>query len=358
MDKGMIDQSGVDHQLSIFVTEADRTAMDIQAMSDFMSNRISSLTLDLIGRAQVPVISGKPTAADIALAEQAIKSGSPVVRGEYEYLLDFNSLPKDILRKFRKGEYSLGSSRQVDGNLRAVIVDKTGTRVKDVTLKREKRTAANAGTMQNIAIQAQLKQMDAKLDAIIELQGYQIDFARNNTLVAPFFSARDRVVHAQNESDPARRRSYLDEAVKMIEEAMNNAYLDIATIKQRLLSLTKWPIPCREKRVNQYIGYIAQDLQLLTRYNGVLLQILDFMGKSQDKKDAFEKYRTYMLGFYTKAVGKKQLPLAIQIHNVFDATQALDKNVWKNMADELVPVLQNAKTIQEALIISMEGENQ
>lgn len=358
MDNGLIDQSGANHQLSIFVTEADRTALDIRAMSDFMSNRISTLTLDLIGRAQAPAVLGSPAAADIALAEQAIKSGRPVVRGEYEYLLDFDSLPKDILRKFRKGEYSLGPSCQVDGNLRAVIVDKTGTRVKDVTLKREKRTAANADTMQNIAIQAQLKQMDAKLDTILELQGYQIDFARNNALVAPFFNARDRVVHAQNEADPAQRRSYLDEAVKMIEEAMNNAYLDIETVKRRLLFLTEWLIPFREKIVNQYIGYIAQDLQLLARYNGVLLQILDFMGKSQDKRDAFEKYRAYMLGFYTKAVGRKQLPLAIQIHNVFDATQALDKNVWKNMTDELVPVFQSTAAIQEALIISVEDENQ
>lgn len=338
--------------LSIFVTEADRTAMDIHAMSDFMSNRISNLTLDLIDRTQPHITHIRP--ADIVLVEQALRSGKSIVQGEYEYLLDFDSLPKDILKKFREGKYKLGDSLQVKDNLRAVIVDETGSRVKDVTLKREKCTAATADTMQNIAIQAQLKQMDAKLDTIMELQGYQIDFARNSTLVAPFFSARDRVVHAQNEPVPERRRSYLDEAVKMIEQAMNNAYLDIETIKGRLLFLTGWPIPFREKVVNQYIGYIAQDLQLLARYNGVLLQILDFMGKKEDKLDAFEKYRTYMLGFYTKAVGRKQLPLALQIHNVFDVAQALDKNIWKNMTDELVPVLQSTTAIQGALIISVE----
>lgn len=352
----LIDPSAGNNQLSIFISEADRTGMDIRAMSDFMSNRISSLTLDLIDRTQLPVANVRP--ADIALVNQALKSGKPVVKGDFEYLLDFDSLPKEILKKFREGKYTLGPSRQVDGNLRAVIVDEAGTRVKDLTLKREKRTAASADNMQNIAIQAQLRQMDAKLDTILELQGYQIDFARNNTLVAPFFNARDRVVHAQNEIDTDKRRSYLDEAVKMIEEAMNNAYLDIETIKGRFLFLTEWPIPFREKIVNQYIGYIAQDLQLLARYNGVLQQILDFMGKKADKQDAFEKYRTYMLGFYTQAVGRKQLPLSIQIHNVFDAARAIDKNVWKNMTDELVPVLQSSTAIQGALIISVEDENQ
>lgn len=354
MSNNIMEPSDQSRALNIFVTEDDRTAMDIRAMSDFMTNKISSLTLDLIDRSQMHVTHVRP--ADIALVEQVLKSGKPVVQGEYEYLLDFDSLPKDILKKFREGKYRLGDSRQVKNNLRAVIVDETGIRVKDVTLRREKCTAATADTMQNIAIQVQLKQMDAKLDAILELQGYQIDFARNSTLVAPFFSARDRVVHAQNEPDTECRRYYLDEAVKMIEQAMNNIYLDIETIKGRFLFLTGWHIPFQEKVVNKYIGYTAQDLQLLARYNGVLLQILDFMGKKKDKLDAFEKYRRYMLGFYTKAVGRKRLPLALHIHNVFDAAQVQDKNIWKNMTDELVPVLQNTTAIQGALIISMEDE--
>lgn len=325
-------------------------------MSDFLANRISSLTLDLIDGISAPLVPFQP--ADLAIAEQALRNGRPVVKGEYEYLLDFDSLPKEILKKFKEGKYKLGTSKQVKDNLRAVIVDESGTRVKDITLKREKRTTANADSMQGLAIQAQLKQMDAKLDAILELQGYQIDFARNQALVAPFFNARDRVVHAQSEEDPQLRRKYLDEAVAMIEEAMNNAYLDIETLKTRFLRLTNWPVPFREARVNQYIGYITQDLQLLARYNGILQQILDFLGKQSDKQDAFEKYRSFMLGFYTNAVGRKQLPLAIQIHNVFDASQALDKNVWKTMTDELVPVLQGTATIQEALIITMEDDTQ
>lgn len=342
--------------LRLFVTDQDRTSMNIHTMSDFLSNRISDLTLQLIDGNHGVVVPFQP--ADIAMANQALRNGRPVIQGEYEYLLDFDSLPKDILKKFREGKYKLGDSRQVKDNLRAVIVDESGTRVKDITLKREKRTPANGEALQDLAIQAQLKQMDAKLDTILELQGYQIDFARNNTLVAPFFTARDRVVHAQTEEDPHLRRKYLDEAVMMIEEAMNNAYLDVETIKKRFLRLTSWPVPFREGLVNQYIGYITQDLQLLAQYNGILQQILDFMGKAADKHTAFERYRTFMLGFYTEAVGRKHLPLALQIHNVFDASQALDKNVWKTMTDELVPVLRNPLVIQEALIITMEDSSQ
>lgn len=252
-------------ELSIFVTEADRTGMDIWAMSDFTTNRMNRLASLMIERVLQPVVQISP--ADIALAEQALRSGKHIVQGDYEYILDFDSLPKDVLRKFREGKYRLGESRQVKDNLRAVIVDEQGTRVKDLTLKREKRTIATADYMQNIAIQAQLRQINLKLDHIIELQGYQIDFSRDTTLVAPFFSARDRVVHAQNEADPNRRRGYLDEAVGKIEEAMNNAYLDIKRVEKLFLHLTRlsW-MPFCEGRINQYIGYIAQDIALLRKH--------------------------------------------------------------------------------------------
>ena len=326
-------------ELSIFVTDADKRGMDISAMSDFMSNRISTLAHGLIDQAHPSVVSVR--AGDIALIQQALLSRRPVVKEGYEYILDYDSLPKDVLSKFKKGIYKLGESRQVDGNLRAVIVDETGTRVKDLTLKRGEPTAASLDSMQNIAIQAQLRQIDAKLDTIIELQGYQIDFARNNAI---------------NEPIPQERRHYLDRAVSHIETAMNAIYLDIETIKKRFLRLNRWPIPFLGGMINQYIGYIAQDLQLLAKYNGVLLQVLDYMGKKKDKLDAFEKYKRYMLGFYTEAVGPKQLPLSLQIHNAFDASQVSDRNVWKNMTDEMVPALLSKTEVSNAMIISMEDD--
>jgi len=346
------DPSAPNNQLSIFVTESDRTTMDIRTMSDFMSNRIYSLSLDLIDGTQAP--TEQLHDADVAILDQVLRSGKAVIKGEYEYLLDYEKLPKDVLAKFRKGIYKLGESRQVDGNLRAVIVNEEGNRVKDLTLRREKQVAGSADCMQNIAIQYQLKQIDQKLDSILELQGYQIDFNRNNALVVPFFNARDNVVHAQNESNPERKRDYLDTAVSHLEGALNAIYLDIRTIERRFLLLTKLPVLRPTRVIDQYIGYLAQDLQLLAKYNSVLIQILDYMGKYKDKEDAFQKYRSYMLGFYTKAVGSKQLPLSLLIHNAFNSTTVLNRNVWKAMTDEMVPVLQSTRSIERAYIISLE----
>lgn len=70
----------------------------------------------------------------------------------------------------------IGESRQVDGNLRAVIVDEAGTRVKDVTLKE---VQINPGTMEalrSITNQLQMRQIYAKHDTItcgFGIQRYQ-----------------------------------------------------------------------------------------------------------------------------------------------------------------------------------------
>lgn len=338
-------------QLSIFRTKADRESMDICAMSDFMANNIAGLMNELIVCVQdqnLPV-----RVADAAIVDQVIRSRGIAVKDGFEYLLDFDSLPKDILEKYRKGVLKLGESRQVDGNLRAVLVDASGTRVKDITIKKAEKVAENADHLQNIAIQCQLKQINEKLDTITEMQEYHIEFDRNNELVKPFFDARDAVVHAQNEEDSQRQRDYLDSAVHSLESAMNSIYLDITTIQKRFGLLTKLPVFRPTKAIDRYAGYIAQDLQLLAKYNGVLLQLLSFMGKTKDRMYAYSKYKSYMTEFCTKAVGSKQLPLAIQLHNAYSSYTTLNMDAWKHLSDEMIPLLQNSESVEGAYIIEI-----
>lgn len=55
---------------------------------------------------------------------------------KFDLVPDFASLPKDILEKYKAGKIVLGDSKQVEGNIRAVLIDvETKQRVKDVTLK-------------------------------------------------------------------------------------------------------------------------------------------------------------------------------------------------------------------------------
>jgi hypothetical protein len=343
-------------KLSIFVTDQDKQSTDIAKMSDFISNRIRNLATSIIQEHQH--VFQKVSLPEFAAINNLLCSNGAIMQGDYEYVLDFDSLPADVLDKYKRGLYKLGESRQVDGNLRAVIVDETGTRVKDITIKQAPKAVCSTQQLQqmhNLAIQLQLKQINRKLDVLVEMQDYHIDFSRNNAIIVPFFNARDKIVHAQNEFDIEKQRQYLDDAVSELEKAINAIYVDIRTVKARFLRHTYLPFGRIQWLVDRYIGFISQDLQMLLLCNSILYQIFEFMGKKKDKMNAYNKYRKYILEFYTKAIGKKQLPLSLQIHNAFSGYTPHTMDSWKSMTDEMVPILQqNTPIIEGMYIISME----
>lgn len=49
----------------------------------------------------------------------------------------------------------------------------------------------------NLANQVQLRQINAKLGVIQDLQSYQIDRDRDKDIVVPFLNARDYILRAQ-----------------------------------------------------------------------------------------------------------------------------------------------------------------
>ena len=85
------------------------------------------------------------------------------IKGNITLLPDFDNLPSDVRTKLKKGIYSIGESRQVEDNLRAVILDENGVRVKDITLKKVLNNPGNIETMRSIANQMQMRQIYAKL---------------------------------------------------------------------------------------------------------------------------------------------------------------------------------------------------
>ncbi len=351
MDKDMIPQENEEEKrLSIFVSHEDQTIMDITKMSDFISNGIircaNSILVESRGnRTVIPI-------ENMAILDSALKSSGVIMHGEYEYVLDFDSLPRDILKKYREGKYKLGESRQVKDNLRATLVDENGTRVKDITLKKTKKVAGNQNQLQNIAIQMQLKQIVEKLDTMIQLQEYQIDFSRDNALVKPFFDARDYIVYAQNEKDQTKAEGYINKAIDYLGDGLNALYINLDTAKKHFLLSTR-PTVRIQYLVNLFVKHITQNLQLISMYNGVLFQLFEYCGRTKDLKFAYDKYRGIMSRFYTEAVGRQSIPLSLQIHNAVKYSKD-NLDAWKTMTDEMVPALANPVTVKGAIIIEME----
>ena len=125
----------VPSELHILVTDADTNGYEISKMSDFMGLYAQQLTRSLADSPFVEVVSNI-SVADLGIINDVVQHAAVVARGNITLVPDFDSLPAGVKEKLKQGLYSIGDSKQVDGNLRAVIVDENGVRVKDITLKK------------------------------------------------------------------------------------------------------------------------------------------------------------------------------------------------------------------------------
>ncbi|EQC77410.1 hypothetical protein HSISS2_1348 [Streptococcus sp. HSISS2] len=158
------------------------------------------------------------------------------------YEVDFDSLTPDTKMKLQDGTYKIGESRKVEGNLRAVIVDTTDhkTRVEDLTLRKATNNNENQVTSDLIA-QAQLKQIYNLLLDIKESQDYQILWDRNNSILSPFFSARTKVIEANNSKDFIEKIKLLKEANTLFEESVSVIKSDIISNRDEIIKKTSQP---------------------------------------------------------------------------------------------------------------------
>ena len=108
------------------VTEEDKYGTDIALMSDFFGIYIEQLSAELSTQV-VSDILDDILVADIQILGELVRGGDILLQGKYGYIPDFDNLPNDIKMKLRKGIYTLGESRQVEGNVRAVVLDEEGT---------------------------------------------------------------------------------------------------------------------------------------------------------------------------------------------------------------------------------------
>ncbi|WP_244491695.1 hypothetical protein [Streptococcus timonensis] len=208
----------------------------------------------------------------------------------YLFKLDFESLSSDVKEKLRKGIYQIGESRKVDGNFRAVIIDttKNNVRVEDVTLQRVNATEGMPDT--DIASQVYLKEIHDLLLDIKDNQDFQIKWDRNNSILPPFFSARTKVLEAQNSI-------YLDEKIKLLNQANSCMEESVSAIKADLIS-NKEEIIKRTSQFNysnnsikQHANFILNDTEIMTKIIGMQVYIdltLDNQAMANDRLLAYQ----------------------------------------------------------------------
>ena len=195
--------------IKIFVTHEDRVGDDITKMSDFFEVYISSMITELKSQPGIEVNNSLKFVIDTNILKNILSGVKNIFQKENVTLIpDLDKLSSDIKKKLETKEYSIGEFRQVNGNLRAVIVNENNVRVKDITLKRILNNNDNSQMIINIINQIQIQQIFAKLKNIEEFQTYQIETDRNSRMIRPFLDARDYVIKAENTNNKDKKQNY------------------------------------------------------------------------------------------------------------------------------------------------------
>ena len=338
----------------ILVTEEDKYGTDIALMSDFFGIYIEQLSAELSTQV-VSDILDDISVADIQILGDLVRGGDILLQGKYGYMPDFDNLPNDIKTKLRKGIYNLGESRQVEGNVRAVVLDEEGTRIKDVTLKKVINTPNTLELSRSITSQIQMRQISAKLDAITETQSYLVEMEKNNNIIKPFLNARDLILRAQNAKTVKERNQFMYEASKELASAINATRLDLKTSSEHLAKLTCFPIFRRLNQIKLYLGYVAQDLQLTTKYVGVQMRLLDYLGDHDTSREVLGNYQRMLSDFAEKSINRKNQSVAILMHNNFNYSDDT-QDYWLKFRTDIQETVKSDRFLQERemVIVSIE----
>lgn len=202
-------------------------------MSNFFDGYIEQMSLALREESAIEVLSEIPI-SDLSIINEVVQKARILLKDNVTLVPDFDNLPLDVKKKLKRGLYTIGESKQVDGNMRAVIVDENRTRIKDITLKKVVSSPENLETARKIGDQIQMKQIYVKLAAIEEFQTYQIERDRDQQIIVPFLDARTFILRAANANSPDEQKNLLEQANGKITSALHSIYTDMDTSARML----------------------------------------------------------------------------------------------------------------------------
>ena len=350
--------------INIFVTHEDRVGDDITKMSDFFEVYISSMMTELKSQPGIEMDNSLKIVSDTNIL-QNISSGVTNVfqKGNVTLIPDLDKLSWDIKEKLKTGKYRIGESRQVDGNLRAVIVNEKNLRVKDITLKRILNNNINSQMITNIINQIQIQQIFTKLTSIEEFQTYQIETDRNSRMIRPFLDARDYAIKAENTNNKEKKIELLEKAEEKVTSALNEVYLDLNTTKDEFIKSVKDnPALNLGNNTDKFMKLLLSDIQLITKYTGVKMQLLEYLDHNDISSQVLEKYLNTihsLISEPTENMGGQSVMMVLHDYfpyneNNLDSFYHFTKDMRPIIKENILQLESNNKNTEEIYIISAE----
>lgn len=341
------------NKLVILQTKDDVNGYEIDKMSNFIENYYSYF-IESMGKISINTSTVTANLENIGIINDAISGTIKTLKNGTTLIPDFEHLPKDIKLKLKKGLYKIGESKQVNGNYRPVILDENGVRVKDITLKKPVMEENSLFAIDNIKNLIQLKRINENLETIHELQYYQITRARDSAVLVPFFDARDLIQKAQTSENFIKRQEYLEMASLKLDHAFNETAMELETSKNFLIN-NSTKIFKGQSKINVFIEHMSEDVQLLTMICGIKIHISDYLGLSNESRNAFEKYKNFMMKFANDRNNKMKITGFELMHDncIYDKNNT---DLWFKFSNKLVDNLSSKELdkIEEVLLVGME----
>lgn len=155
-----------------------------------------------------------------------------------------------------------------------------------------------------------------------------------------FLNARYLILLAQEETDEEARKLNLKKASEELTTAINNVYLEIKTTTEGLLKQTQRLFFRREKLIDTYIEYLSQDIQLSTKFVGMQLQVMNYLGEKHHSKIVLDNYQYMLNDFFNKAITKDGKSVAMLIHMNYPNYTKENMDFWYKFANEMQTVLE------------------
>lgn len=222
--------------------------------------------------------------------------GEEIRHAEGTLVADLDALSKEILQKIKKGVYEIAESKQIDGNLRAAVVDKKGKIIKQITLKHAAGNKIVAGDLNTLAIQAALRQITQQLECIDAGVQYLITLKRRSDFQTPYFDAVRKIIEAQNMSNITQRNERIQKAIDDLNHGLDGLYGDLADCIKILKG--RW-IPIASKR---NLNYIAEDMAYIPQYVALLSYLYNYQGNQVLARGTIIYYRDEINQFVNEKI--------------------------------------------------------
>lgn len=277
--------------LDIF-SEEDRHCHNLYEMKATLTKCFNTLQAEVESNAQ----SLASIPSDFLTTIGAFLRGEELSHTEGTLVADMDALPEEIRQKIKQGIYHIGESKQIEGNMRADVVDKNNKIVKSITLKHAEGNKLVADDLNTLAIQAALRQITQQLECIDAGIQYLTKLNRRSNLQTPYFNAVQKIIEAKSAENEEEQNERVRSAVDDLTQGLNSLYGDLNDCLGILSG--KW-IPVASKR---NLNYIAEDMVFIPQYVALRSYLYNFLGKGDLAIDCIQTYNDKISCFMNEKI--------------------------------------------------------